>query len=524
MSLTQVGSEGITLVSDKKPDFSMHPYLEWNSEESHQDTILSDTSGQSLFNSQVRDLTNSPLVTCPETTTIQEAAQLMSAHRVSSVVVLNEAGQVAGIVSDWDLRERVIAAGRDIRQPIREIISAPVITITGNEPVYEALRLMITHNIHHLVITEDNRPVRMVTSHDLIILQGTSTLFIVREIDRQHTPAGLRQVLDQAQQVIPFLLHQGIRAGQLGWVMADINDRLVARVLAFTEAALGPPPVPYCWLAVGSEGRREQTFKTDQDNALIYADPAPEATEATRAYFLEFGRQAVAALVEAGFPPCPSRCTADNPQWVQSLSGWYDLFRHWVTAWELEETFQTLIFFDFRGISGDLSLAKRLRHLTIDLLNKNPRFLTRLAHLAMTQTPPVGLLGRFVLEHKSDHKDELDLKLGGTIPIVELARFFALRHGLTETNTLGRLERLKAAGHLPTDLANELAQAFEFILTLRLHQQWEQIQAGQPASNYINPKHLSRLERNLLQEAFKAITRAQEFLQKEYHVRVGRLY
>ena len=168
----------------------------------------------------------------------------------------------------------------------------------------------------------------MITGNDLMVQHSASPLFITRELEHQTDPAGLRRVLDQAQRVLPVLLQQGIRAGQLGWLMADLNDQLVRRVLELTEAALGPPPVPYCWLVLGSEGRREQAFKTDQDNALIYADPPPPAADVSRAYFLEFGRQAVAGLIEAGFPPCAGQYTADNPQWAQPLSGWFEHFRH----------------------------------------------------------------------------------------------------------------------------------------------------------------------------------------------------
>lgn len=516
--------EIVTLLSDKKSTLSSLPDLGWNLQEIRQDPVVGDASDQILFTGRVRDLARSPFVICPETTTIQAAAQLMSRHWASSVVVVDKAGRAIGIMTDWDLRERAIAVGRDTGQPVSVIMSAPLITLSGNELVYEALRLMIAHNINHLIVTEADRPVGMVTGHDLVVLQGHSVLCLARKIDRQTDLDGLGQGLNQIHQLIPCLLYQGIRAGQLGWLMAGLNDRLVARVLALVEAALGPPPVPYCWLLLGSEGRREQTFKTDQDNALIYADPAPEIAQLTRTYFMEFGRQVVAALVEIGFPPCASHCTADNPDWVQSLSGWRGLFGRWITAWDLEEVFQTLIFFDFRGIYGDLRLAEQLRHITMDLLAQNPRFLSRLAHLAMSQTPPLGFFGRFTLETHGEHKEELDLKLRGTMPIVEVARFFALRHGITETNTLARLEHLKVAGHLPTEWVEGLAQAFEFMLSLRLRQQWEQLQAGQPLSNYINPKHLSNWERSLLREAFKAITPIQERLRAEYHVRVGRFY
>jgi CBS domain-containing protein len=275
---------------------------------------------------------------------------------------------------------------------------------------------------------------------------------------------------------------------------------------------------------LGSEGRREQTFKTDQDNALIYADPSPGTEETVRAYFLKFGRQVVAALVEAGFPPCPGQLTADNPHWVQSLSGWQGHFYRWATTWEPDEEPNFLIFFDLRGVSGDLALAKSLRCFIADLLAEHPRFLTRLAHLSSSLPPPLGFFGQFIVEHNGEHKDEFDLKQRGTVPLVDLARFFALRHHLSATNTLTRFEQAKDRGNLPSELTRELAQSFEFLLNLRLQHQWEQIQTGSPPSNYLNPNALSALERSLLKEVFKAISQAQAFLHKTYHPKVGRLY
>jgi CBS domain-containing protein len=275
---------------------------------------------------------------------------------------------------------------------------------------------------------------------------------------------------------------------------------------------------------LGSEGRREQTFKTDQDNALLYADPPPEAASLTHAYFLEFGRQAVAGLVEAGFPPCPGHYMADNPQWVRPLSGWFEQFRQWVATWKADEATDFLIFFDFRGIHGDLVLAEQLRHFTFELLAKQPRFLTRLAHLSASMPPPVGFLGQLTVEHSGEHKDEFNLKQRGLVPIVDLARFLALRSHLSETNTLNRLKQVKDADDLPVELTHELAQAFEFILNLRIRHQWQQIQAHQSLSNHINPKHLSALDRSFLREAFKVIARTQAVLREKYHVKVGRLY
>ncbi len=497
-------------------EFSIRRYLDWSLEELERLPVLTG-SGRLVFTARAGEVARRPLVTCRPETTIQEAAQLMTRHRVSSVVVLDPDGRAAGILTDWDLRERVVAAGRDIRQPVAKVMTSPVVSVDSDTPVYEVVAEMVRRGIHHLVVTEAGLPAGMIAGHDLILLQGTSALFVARDIERRHDLPGLRQVVADSQRVVPFLLRQGIRASQLGRLMTDINDRVIGRVLEFTEAALGPPPVPYCWLVLGSEGRREQTFRTDQDNALIYADPpAPEAG-AAREYFLEFGRRAVAALVEAGFPPCPGRYTADNPDWVQPLSGWKAHFRRWVATPEPEAVLNSLIFFDFRGIYGDLGLADRLRAYINELLPASRLFLLHLAWLSTKTPPPLGFLGRFIVEAGGEHRKQLDLKARGTRPILDLARFLALRHGVADTSTVGRLEALQAAGKIPPDLADELTQAFEFILGLRIRNQWAKIQAGKAPDNFVDPGQLSALERSLLKEAFKAVGRAQAVVRQEYH-------
>lgn len=497
-------------------EFSIRRYLDWSLEELEQVPVLTG-SGRLVFTARAGEVARRPLVTCQPETTIQEAAQLMTHHRVSSVVVLGPAGEAAGIVTDWDLRERVVAAGRDIRQPVAKIMTAPVVTVDADAPVYQVVSEMVRRGIHHIVVTEAGRPAGMIAGHDLILLQGTSALFVARDVERRRDLPGLRQVVAESQRVIPFLLRQGIRASQLGRLMTDINDRIIGRVLEFTEAALGPPPVPCCWLVLGSEGRREQTFRTDQDNALVYADPPADRAEAVRDYFLEFGRRAVAALVEVGFPPCPGRYTAENPDWVQSLSGWKAHFRRWLANPEPEAVLNSLIFFDFRGIYGDPALADDLRRYINGLLPSSRLFLIHLAQLSTKTPPPLGFLGRFIVEAGGEHRNELDLKARGTRPIVDLVRFLALRHGVTETSTVGRLEALQAAGKVPEDLAEDLTQAFEFILSLRIRSQWAKIQAGGLPDNFIDPGQLSALERSLLKEAFKAVGRAQAVVRQEYY-------
>lgn len=502
--------------------FSLAHYLDWSLTQLQAGSRAG--QGRLLFSTPAREIARKPLLVCSSDTPIQQAAQLMSDQQVGSVVIANPAGESVGIVTNRDLRERVIVAGWDMLGPIGEIMNSPLRTIPGHAPVYEALSLMLTHHIHHLVVTENDRATAMLTAHDLIMLQGVSTLALAREIDRQNSLDGLRQAHQHGQQSIPLLLQQGMRAGQLGRMMTGLNDRLVRRVIQLVEADLGPPPAPYCWLALGSEGRREQSFKTDQDNALIYADPPPDQAEAATAYFLEFGRRVVDGLIEIGFPPCPGDFMASNPRWTQSVSGWQTIFTHWIDNRDPAEIVEALLFFDLRGIYGNLLLTEQLYNFIFDLLERHPRFLRQLGRLSIRQTPPLGFLGRFTLEYSGEHKDEFDLKRRGIIPLVDLTRFLALQYRINETNTLQRLERLKNEGHLTASEADSLAQAYEVLLRLRIEQEWEQIKQGRPPSTYLNPKHLSTLNRRLLREAFKIIGQTQSRLEKELHRQVGRLF
>jgi CBS domain-containing protein len=503
--------------------FSLHHYLDWSLNALRHSSPL-DPGNRLLFTEHVQQHARRPLVTCPETTSIQEAARLMSAQNIGSVVITGSQGEVVGIITDRDLRERVIAAGREAKAPVREIMSCPVQTIAGSEPLYEAIQVMITRRLHHLVVTEEDQPIGMITSHDLVLRQGHSALVLSREIERQHDLPGLAQLHKRAQQSLLALLPQGLQAGQLTRQMADLNDHLATRTLQLVEAELEPAPLPYCWLVLGSEGRREQTFKTDQDNALIYANPPPEQAETYRTYFLELGRRGVQDLLEIGYPPCPGHFTADNPLWVQSLSGWQDHFREWVGQRDLADIAEALLFFDLRGLYGEMALAGQLQTFVEELLIQNPRFLSRLNRLSTRQPPPLGFLGQLVLEHDGQHKNELDLKRRGLVPLVDLVRFLAIQHQLRETNTLSRLDLLKQGGALPADMAGELAQGFQFLLTLRLRLEGEKIQAGEPVSYYLKPEALSVLDRQLLKETFKIIKQTQTYVRQKTHMRVGRFY
>lgn len=475
--------------------------------------------GALVLSAPCRSVAHRPLLTCLPETTVRAAARLMSDRRVNSIVVVDPDGRGVGIVTDWDLRERVLAVGRSLETPVAEVMSSPLVTIDADQLLLDAVRVMIAQGINHLVVTEEGKPFGMLTAFDFLVQQGTSALFLARAVERETQIDRLSYVLEQAQrQLLPYLLSRGIRASAIAQLVSEVNDRVIARVVAALERELEPPPVPYCWLVFGSEGRREQTIRTDQDNGIVYHDPAPGQDELVRGYFQRLGRCAVERLVALGFPPCPGRYSADNPEWVLPLSEWKRKFRGWMAIPEPHAVLNSLIVFDFRGVHGEFALASELRAFVSQELAQSPRFLFHVAAASTAHPPPLGFLGRFVVERSGEHKNRLDLKVGGTGAIVNLVRLFALEHGVEETNTLARLLALREKRAIEPQLAEDLGQAFEFLLGLRVRVQLEQQRRGEPPSNFVDPRQLSSLDRTLLKEAFRVIGRAQAVVRERFRL------
>jgi CBS domain-containing protein len=470
-----------------------------------------------LFTTAVGDLITHAVVTAPRDVSIRGAAQLMSHNGISSLVLVDADGVPIGIVTDRDLRDKVAARGRDTAEPVANIMSTSLIKADAGDFCFEALLTMLRHNIHHLLIVDEGRLRGIVTNHDLLILQGTSPISVVREIEGQTDLDGLVQAAAKVTAIVGLLLKDGAKAGNVTRIITEINDRIVRRVIEFTLRQLGPAPLPWCWLVFGSEGRREQTFGTDQDNALLWADPATaEEEEAARSWFPQFARLMKEGLTRCGFAPCPANYMADNPRWNLPLAEWRELFSRWITAPSPEALLQAAILFDFRGLAGNLSLAAELRSCLNRSLRNRSVFFARLAGTVTLNRPPLGFFGSFTLDTKGRHKDKIDLKISALGPIVNIARLYALEAGIPETGTLDRLAALRPNHPLLTRYAEELGHAFEFLSLLRIQHQFEQIQAGAPGDNLIDPQSLSSHEKKALKDAFRLISRVQDLIIEQY--------
>ncbi len=479
-------------------------------------TLLYGGGDKLLFTYILDDLATRKVITASEDITIREAAEIMAVNKISSLVLCDHDGLPSGLVTDRDFRNKVISKGRDTAGRVGDIMSVTIIKSEAGDYCFEALLKMIRYNIHHLLVVDKGELKGIMTSHDLMMLQGTSPLSVAKEIENQNTIDGLLPVSKKINKIIAVLIKEGARAANITRLITEINDRLLKKIIEITEQKIGQPPVQYCWIVYGSEGRKEQTFKTDQDNAIIFEDTKDGDDSAASAYFSDLAVQMKNALERCGFPPCSADYMACNPKWRQPLRVWKNYFSGWINSPTPEAILRSLIFFDFRPVHGDFLLAERLRSfLGREVRDKN-LFLAHMASIVAQNRPPLDFFGKFSCEKKGLHKGKFNVKINGLSPIIDAARLSALETKVYNTSTLERLKELKDRDGTASRFAEDLEQAFEFLMSLRLRHQFQQIQEGVEPDNYINPDGLKNMEKVLLREAFKLILAVQERTRKKY--------
>lgn len=514
-----IGKKTITALLDSHPVFTefflksfLSKYIDRTFSEMHGKSLLYGGGDRLLFTTHVGDIATRDVETALPDITIREAAERMSKRRISSLVIVDGDGVPAGIVTDRDLRDKVVAKARSVDDRISSIMSVSLIKVEARDYCFEALLKMIRYNIHHLLVVQDGKLKGVVTNHDFMILQGTSPISLAREIEGQQSISGLISASKKINKMITLLLKEGATANNITRIISEINDRLVGKILELTEKKHGKPPLPYCWIVYGSEGRREQTFKTDQDNALIYADPETElkAAEAEE-YFARFTADVIEALVQCGFPHCPGGYMASNQKWRRPLRIWKQYFADWIYTPTPEAILASVILFDFRPIYGEIRLAEELRAFIHKTLAENSQaFFVAMAEFVLQRRPPLGFFRTFLVEKTGAHKETFDIKVGGLAPLIGMMRLWALEKGIAETSTLERMERLREKPGIVRDNADSLGYAYEFLMLLRLHHQLDQMNRGLEPDNFINPTTLSRLQRKMLKDIFRLLSSLQD--------------
>ncbi len=473
--------------------------------------------GASFFNQPVVDICNINPIFGTADMTIKKSAQIMSEKETGALFLKDDYGECVGVITERDLSRRVIATGMDPELPTAKIMSTPVQSTPWNAPVFEACLTMLQADIRHLAVTDANDKVMgLLSSDDLILAQGQSPLFVLQKLAKTRDLDEAIEIKKQLPQFIRNLITSGAKAQNLTRFISSVADTILQKVMTITLEEMGPPPARFVFMIMGSEGRLEQTLKTDQDNAIIYEN-VPEAKEAAvHQYFLKFGETACTLLDRAGYDFCKGDVMAMNPKWCQSLGQWKSYFKSWIYAATAEDLLNTSIFFDFREGYGEMSLTHELKIFLFETLEGWTGFLRHLTENALHFGPPIGFFRNFVVESKGEHQDKLDLK-SAMLPITDFARIYALKYGIEETNTLERLHHLQLKMVLSQKEYEELERAYSLLMQLRLSGQVKSILDEERApSNHIDPEEITQIEQTMLKEAFRRIEKFQSKMEFDF--------
>jgi len=466
----------------------------------------------SLMNTPITHFYHTPLASIDHKNTIQEAALKMTELGYSCLIVL-ENDNFIGIVTDKDIRRRCVAKGLSLSQPIKDIITEDPTTIDVNSNAYDALMVMTSKHIHHLPVTNQGKLEGMLTSTDLMNYEGQNAVNLTSIIHKAATVSELSEISKMLPQLQIRMAKLGTSADHVGKSISAITMAFTIRLIEMAEKRLGQAPVPYAWLAAGSQARQEQLAHSDQDNALIISD---KITDKDHAWFLQLATFVSDGLAECGFIYCPGNIMATNMKWRQPQKVWRHYFDEWVNTPSSEALLNASIFFDLTTVHGDPSLLKEVRQGMLEKTKRSSLFIAHLSKNALRLKPPLGFFRDFVLKHDGENKSVLDLKHNGIAPIVDLARIYALAEGITPTNTIERLQKVAGSRSLTKESAANLIDAYEFITMLRMQNQSTRMQNNKKPNNLLPPKALSKLEREHLKDAFKVIKTMQDVRQSSY--------
>ncbi len=467
-----------------------------------------------------------------EQATIREAAEKMTSEEVSSLLIVPhvkvphvnaneepatdnfEVDAPIGIITDKDLRKRVLAVGLSDQTPVREVMSTELVFVQHNQHVFEAMLIMLRRNLHHLPVLKKNQTVGILSLSDVVRHESKSSLFVVSSIFRQNSIEELATLVEDVQASFVRMVAEDANSRMIGSSMAVIGRSFKQRLLELGEEKFGPPPVPYCFLALGSMARDEQSIVTDQDNAMVLDDSFdPELHDE---YFRQLAQFVSDGLDACGYTYCTGYIMATNPMWRQPLKVWQKYFSDWIDEPTPESLLHASIFFDLDGVWGKTEYANILNKLIQRRAQRSNRFLACMARNALNRTPPLGFFKDFVMEKDGKHNNSINTKRRGTAPVADLIRVHALAIGSLQRNSFARLEDITEAGILPPGRGPDLRDALELISMVRIRHQALALQQGEKPDNNVAPSDLSDFERKNLKDAFQILSSAQRFMRFRY--------
>lgn len=477
-----------------------------------------------IFSDQSEINISKNVVKCHSNLSIRDTALLMNSNSVGSVVVVNHEDHPVGIVTDKDLRIKVVAENLSVSEPVSSIMSSPVITRMPGSTFSDLYLAMIKNRLHHLVLTEDgsiNSPVSgIISDHDVLLSMGNSPAILIHAVLNTLDVREMRTIRDRAEQMLEYYLENEVAMDFVVSVMTEINDAIIAQAVKISEFKLSSKyptmkGVKFCFILLGSEGREEQLLRTDQDNALIYENVPAELEVQSAEYFLKLGTAIVEVLISCGFAPCPGDIMASNPKWVQPVKTWEAYFDKWILTPTQEALLSASIFFDFRPVAGNRALSDKLSEFIYIKIKKKPIFLNFLSRNTLMNPPPLGFFRGFVVEKSGEHRDEFDIKARAMRPLADLARLLILSHGIIRiNNTFKRFEHLAKLEPIYEALFIQAGQAYEILMRMRALEGLRSKNDGR----FIQPENLGKLQRQLLKNTFTPIAELQDIAKVRFQL------
>ncbi|GAA5213523.1 DUF294 nucleotidyltransferase-like domain-containing protein [Corallincola platygyrae] len=524
----RLGSEHVNTLANEYPAFehfikqSRHRYLH------HVEAPVQ----EQVLNLPLQQFARRTPITISPDASAQQAAHLMSQLHVSCLPVVKQS-ELRGIITDRDLRARLVANGLPTDTPVAEVMTTPVQTIYADQQVMDALLMMALKKVHHLPIVErhpttskvgktssmphESALVGVITSTDLMQLQQQSPIFIAAEIMRQTELEGIIRCCKRVPTFLSQLADAQLSADRISKILTTVYDAVTQRLLALGEARFGPPPRPYCWLVFGSHAREELHLASDQDNGLLFANTDSTGAESIQVdedrYFAQLSEWVCEGLYECGLAKCPGDIMASNPEHRMTLAQWQEKFSGWLSTPTPNALLKVSTFFDLRPLAGEMGLADLLMAHIADSASSNQLFLGLLAQNAAAYPPPLGVFGQLKTEKDPERGACLDLKRCGLFQLTELARLYGFATASSEfcaTSTVERVRQAQGSPHLTQEDAEELLLGFQRLHSLRLTLQITRLAKSLPLDNLVPVKSLTHFEKHQLKDIFAIIDRAQQ--------------
>lgn len=478
------------------------------------------------FRKHICDIMVSKVVTCLPEDNVRQIAEIMARKNVSSVVVA-EKDMPLGIITERDLVAKILLEGNlqeNAGRTAREIMSKGLITIKPQDFSYRAFLLMVKHRIKHVVVVnEQGRLVGIVSMRDVIKSRKTGSLAIVNSIESSSTIEELCRLSPEVDQVLQALLVERATVVEITSLITEFYDRITRKTIQISEKAMieegyGPPPVGYCWITMGSSGRKEQYARTDQDNGIIYEDVPLDEEENVKKYFLLLGEKVVSGLEQYGFKRCKGKVMANNEEWCRSFRSWRQAINEWISNLLPQNVRLMTIFLDFRYIYGKKSLYDLLRNFVVRNFRNSFVVLNFLVQDNLGKRVPLNIFRQIQTERAGEHRHELNLKTSACVHVVDCTRVFALKEGLLVTNTFERLQEIGKRGILKEKDIEYITSAYETLMMLRIREAMAKMRKGIEPDNYINPRELTNREYSLLREALIMVSRFQGITENHFRI------